>query len=154
MLWLWKWNWVGSWTVWGWTNENFEVLCDWCCMRGELGLWLTAIVWIARPCVTHVAKLNYEGFECVHVHPYPFYVIQFNYLHKAKFWKRRISCFEMIVAIITSAWWPILTKWIQFWEWTHLNGGIPKEFYKGVSCMIKDFAVKSNKLVSRYGHTL
>jgi len=46
-----------------------------------------------------------------------------------------ISYFEMIVAIVISIWWPILTKWIQFWEWTHLNGGIPKEFYKCVSCM-------------------
>ena len=32
-----------------------------------------------------------------------------------------------------------------------LEWGIPKEFYKGVSYMIKDFAVRSNKLISRYG---
>ena len=37
----------------------------------EEGVWvvITAIMWIARPCVAHVAKLNYEVFECVHVHP-------------------------------------------------------------------------------------
>jgi len=27
----------------------------------------------------------------------------------------------------------------------------PKEFYKGVSCMINDFAVRGIKLISRYG---
>ena len=46
---------------------------------------ITAIVWIARPCVGHVAKLNYEVFECIYVHPYPFYVIKFDYLHKGEF---------------------------------------------------------------------
>ena len=46
-----------------------------CVCGGSLGCELTAIVWIARPCVAHVAKLNYEVFECVHVHPYPFHVI-------------------------------------------------------------------------------
>jgi len=52
--------------------------------------------------VAHVAKLNYEVFECVYVHPYPFYVIKFDYLHKGEFQKRRISCFKMIIAIISS----------------------------------------------------
>ena len=53
----------------------------------EQGVWvvITAIVWIARPCVAYVAKLNYEVFERVHVHPYPFYVIKFEYLHKGEF---------------------------------------------------------------------
>jgi len=41
---------------------------------------LTVIVWIARPCVAHVAKLNYKVFECVHVQPYLFYGIKFDYL--------------------------------------------------------------------------
>ena len=36
-------------------------------------------------CVAHVARLNYEVFECVHVHPYPFYVIKFDYLLKGEF---------------------------------------------------------------------
>jgi len=31
-----------------------------------------------------------------------------------------------------------------------LERGNPKEFYKGVSCMINDFAMKWNKLISRY----
>jgi len=53
--------------------------------------------------VAHVAKLNYEVFERVHVHRYPFYVIKLDYLHKGEFRKRRISCFEMIVVIIISA---------------------------------------------------
>jgi len=44
-------------------------------------------VWIERPCVAHVAKLNYEVFEFVRVQPYPFYVIKFDYLHKGEFWK-------------------------------------------------------------------
>jgi len=47
--------------------------------------------------------LNYEVFECEHVHPYPFYVIKFDYLHVGEFRKEKISYFEMIVAIITSA---------------------------------------------------
>ena len=53
----------------------------------EEGVWvvITAIVWITRPCAAHVARLNYEVFECVHVHPYPFYVIKFDYLHKGEF---------------------------------------------------------------------
>ena len=46
---------------------------------------ITAIMWIARPCMAHVAKLNYEVFKCVHVHPYPFYVSKFDYLHKGDF---------------------------------------------------------------------
>jgi len=46
---------------------------------------LTAIVWTAGPCVAHVAKLNYEVFECAHVHPNPFYVIKFDYMHKGEF---------------------------------------------------------------------
>ena len=53
--------------------------------------------------MAYVAKLNYEVFECVHVHPYPFYAIKFDYLHKGELCKRRISCFEMIVVIIISA---------------------------------------------------
>ena len=53
------------------------------CLRGEsLGFELTVIMWIAMPCVAHVAKLNYEAFKYVHVHPYPFYVIKLDYLHK------------------------------------------------------------------------
>jgi len=31
-----------------------------------------------------------------------------------------------------------------------LERGNPKEFYKGVSCMIKDFAVRGSKLISHY----
>jgi len=56
-------------------------------LQCEEGVWvvITAIIWIARPCVAHVAKLNYEVFECVHVHCYPFYVIKFDYLHKGEF---------------------------------------------------------------------
>jgi len=50
-----------------------------------MGCELTAIVWIARPCVAHVVKLNYEVFECVHVYPYSFRVIKFDYLHKGEF---------------------------------------------------------------------
>jgi len=46
---------------------------------------IAAIVWIARPCVAHVAKLNYEMFECAHVHRYPFYIIKFDHLHKGEF---------------------------------------------------------------------
>jgi len=71
----------------------------------EEGVWvvITAIVWIAMSCVAYVAKLNYEVFKCVHVHPYPFYVSKFDYLHKGDFRKIRISCFEMIVATIMSA---------------------------------------------------
>jgi len=53
--------------------------------------------------MAYVAKLNYEVFKCVHVHPYPFYVIKFDYFHKGDFWKRGISCLEMIVAITISA---------------------------------------------------
>ena len=53
--------------------------------------------------MAHVAKLNYEGFECEHVLPYPFYATKFEYLYKDEFLKRRISCFEMIVAIVISA---------------------------------------------------
>ena len=59
-----------------------------CGLRGHVWLmWIviTAIVWIARPRVAHVAKFKYEVFECVHVHPYPFYVIKFDYLHKGEF---------------------------------------------------------------------
>jgi len=37
--------------------------------------------------LANVAKLNYELFECVHVHPYPLYVIKFDYLHKGEFEK-------------------------------------------------------------------
>ena len=51
-----------------------RLLCD----EGDRVV-ITAIVWIARPCVAHFAKLNYEVFECVHVHPYPFYVIKFDF---------------------------------------------------------------------------
>jgi len=43
----------------------FEVLCGQCCARTEPGLWLTAIVWIVRPCVAYWAdstKLNYGVF--------------------------------------------------------------------------------------------
>jgi len=108
-----------------------------CYVRRYSGVWLTTIVWIAQPCVAHVTKLNNEVFKCVHVHPYPLYVIKFDYLHKGQFWKRRISWFEMIVAIIISAWLAILTQWIQF--------------YKGMSCMIKDFTMRSSKLLSCYG---
>ena len=57
MLWLWKWDRVGSWMAWGWTNENFEVLCSRCCARRESGLCLTTIVWIARLCVANSAEL-------------------------------------------------------------------------------------------------
>jgi len=142
-------NWDGSWMVWGRTISGSRPCGR---LQCEEGVWvvITAIVWIARPCVAYVAKLNYEVFECVHVHSYPFYVTKFDYLHNGEFWKRRISCFKMIVAIIISVWWRISTKWIQFWEWTWLNGGIPKEFYKGVSCMKQDFTVRGSKLVSRY----
>jgi len=38
-----------------------------------------------RACMAHVAKLNYEVFECAHAHPYPFYFINFDYLHKGEF---------------------------------------------------------------------
>jgi len=34
---------------------------------------------------------------------------------------------------------------VKLHEW-----GNPKEFYKGVSCMINDFAVRDSKLISRY----
>jgi len=59
----------GSRMVWGRTmsGSTFPVLS--CYVRRESGLWLTAIVWFARPCVAYVAKLNYEVFEYVHVHP-------------------------------------------------------------------------------------
>ena len=35
-----------------------------------------------------------------------------------------------------------------------MNGGIPKEFYKGVSCVIKDFAVRGSKLIASMAYTL
>jgi len=59
--------------------------CGW--LQCEEGVWvvITAIVWIVRPSVAHVAKLNYEVFECVHVHSYHFYVIKFDYLHIGEF---------------------------------------------------------------------
>jgi len=57
-----------------------------CYVRKESGLRLSAIVWIARPCVAYVAKLIYEVFESAHVHSYyPFCIIKFDYLHKGEF---------------------------------------------------------------------
>jgi len=49
-------NRVGSWMAWGWTDENFEVLCSRCCVRREPGLCLIAIVWITWPCVAYSAE--------------------------------------------------------------------------------------------------
>ena len=50
----------------------FEVPCGRSCVRREPELFLTAIVWIVRPCVAHSAKLNYEMFECVTCKSLPF----------------------------------------------------------------------------------
>ena len=63
---------VVSQMAWGWINESFEILCGRCCVRREPRLWLTAIVWITRPCVAHSIKLNYEVSECVTCAPLPF----------------------------------------------------------------------------------
>ena len=49
-----------------------------------MGCELIAIVWIVRPCVAHVAKLNYEVFECVTCKPPPFDAIKFLVASDAK----------------------------------------------------------------------
>jgi len=70
MLRSWNWNRVSSWMPCGWTNECFEVLYGRCCVRREPGLWLTAIVWIARLYTAYwtiSTKLNYEVFGYVRV---------------------------------------------------------------------------------------
>ena len=53
--------------------------------------------------MTHVAKLNYEVFECVHVHPTLSMLLSLITCIRVSFEKGRISCFKMIVAIIISA---------------------------------------------------
>ena len=57
-----RWNY---WVVWG--------FCGLCCVRRQPGLWIAAIVWIARPCVPHwadSAELWYEVYECAMCKPF------------------------------------------------------------------------------------
>ena len=73
-------------------------------------------------------------------------MLKLLYMHKSEFFPKKDFMFEKIVATTINAWWPILIKWKQFWEWTRLNGGIPKEFYKGVSYTLNDFTIWNAKL--------
>ena len=70
-------NRVGSRLAWGWTNQSFKVPCGRCCVRTEPGLHLTAIVWIARPCVAYSTELIMKCLNLLLVNPLPFMSLSF-----------------------------------------------------------------------------
>jgi len=47
-------------------------------VRREPGLFLTAIVWIARPCVAYSVELIMKYFNILRAKSLPFYVIKFR----------------------------------------------------------------------------
>ena len=132
----------------GWFEEELWVVQD---FWGTVLVRREFVLWIDRNCVDCEAMcgslcwIGYEVLECDICEP-PFPSMSSNCVMCIRVsFSRRISCFEIIVAITISAWGPILIKGKQFWEWTRSNGGIPKEFYKGVSCMKKDFTARGSK---------
>jgi len=52
-----------------------------------LGCELTAIVWIARPCVAHCVELIMKSLNVIYVHHLPFDVLKVHYVHKGEFVK-------------------------------------------------------------------
>jgi len=48
---------------------------------------LTAIVWIARPCVAHCDELIIKCLNVIHVDPFAFYVLKLHHVHKGEIFK-------------------------------------------------------------------
>jgi len=96
MLWLWKWNWVGSWMGWGWINENFEVLCGLCYVRREPRLWLSAIMWITRPCVAYSTEFIMKCLNVLSANPLPFMPLSFIL-------RVRVSLKKKVFVVVTNS---------------------------------------------------
>ena len=56
-------------------------------MRRELGLCLTAIVWIVRSCITYSIELIMKCLNVLRANSLPFYVIKFHLASEGEFEK-------------------------------------------------------------------
>ena len=117
----------------GWFEEELWVVrgsCGTVLVRREFGLLTNHNRLDCEGMCGSLYWIDYEVLECDICEPLSLWCPQIALCAQGWVFQRRISCFEMIVAISISAWWPILIKWKRFWEWTRLNGGIPKELKK------------------------
>ena len=56
-------------------------------MRREPGSCLTAIVWIARPCVAYFVEMIIKCLNVLHANSLPFFVIKFYLMSEGEFEK-------------------------------------------------------------------
>jgi len=124
--------------VWGRTMSGSRFFVVWCLWRGSMGCELTVIVWIARPCVDHCVLEKI--MKCLNVfcaNPSPFMLLRYIMHVKVLFWKRMFFVFQNNNSHVHYQSMAYFTYMNLFWEWTHLNGGIPKEFDRKESAMCK-----------------
>ena len=147
MLWL-----INRWIelVVGWFEERIMsvrglvVRCKW---GGRLGCELTAIMWIARPCVAHYVEMFMKCLNVICVNPFPIVCLKCKVCVRVMSWQRMFHVFlKPKVAMSSNKLWPILAIQIEFGRYLK---NVLKE--KGCELYVEWFYYLKCKVTSRYG---